>query len=408
MDPAAVGTDRARARLGAVRQGHRAGAGRAAGVVLDEAAATRVVEQREGARAPRLPVRGRRRLVRPADPQGDGRLRAAVQARVLARDRREARGRPRGDRGHDQDLGGRRALRAHGGGQRPGERARQGAARRDRRDATRTSATSSSSNFKVRILDERKGTGAVTRVLLDASDGTDTWGSIGVSENIIEASWEALVDSLEAGMLPGRSEHSRTGRRRRARGWRVSDLIPLSRPLVGAREEELVLETLRSGRLSLGPMLPRVRARASPRGSASPHVSAVSSGTAGLHLAIRAAGVEARRRGRHDAVQLRRLRQLPALRGRAARLLRHRPAHAQHRPAAAARGRDRAHDRACCRCTSSATPPTCRPSSELAAERGLWLVEDACEALGAAARRRLARWARAGTCRCSPSTRTSR
>jgi 2-isopropylmalate synthase len=64
-------------------------------------------------------------------------------------------------------------------------------------------------NFKVRILDERKGTGAVTRVLLDASDGTDTWGSIGVSENIIEASWEALVDSLEAGMLPGRTERSR-------------------------------------------------------------------------------------------------------------------------------------------------------------------------------------------------------
>jgi 2-isopropylmalate synthase len=64
-------------------------------------------------------------------------------------------------------------------------------------------------NFKVRILDETKGTGAITRVLLDSSDGTDTWGSIGVSENIIEASWEALVDSLEAGMLPGRSEHSR-------------------------------------------------------------------------------------------------------------------------------------------------------------------------------------------------------
>jgi 2-isopropylmalate synthase len=64
-------------------------------------------------------------------------------------------------------------------------------------------------NFKVRILDETKGTGAVTRVLLDASDGTDTWGSIGVSENIIEASWEALVDSLEAGMLPGRAQHSR-------------------------------------------------------------------------------------------------------------------------------------------------------------------------------------------------------
>jgi 2-isopropylmalate synthase len=55
-------------------------------------------------------------------------------------------------------------------------------------------------NFKVRILDETKGTGAITRVLLDASDGEQVWGSIGVSENVIEASWEALVDSLEYGM----------------------------------------------------------------------------------------------------------------------------------------------------------------------------------------------------------------
>jgi 2-isopropylmalate synthase len=59
-------------------------------------------------------------------------------------------------------------------------------------------------NFKVRILDETKGTGAVTRVLIDASDGQDVWGSIGVSENLIAASWDALVDSLERGMLSGR------------------------------------------------------------------------------------------------------------------------------------------------------------------------------------------------------------
>ncbi|MFZ0388276.1 MAG: citramalate synthase [Solirubrobacteraceae bacterium] len=59
-------------------------------------------------------------------------------------------------------------------------------------------------NFKVRILDETKGTDAVTRVLLDASDGDRVWGSIGVSENVIESSWEALVDSLEFGMQPGR------------------------------------------------------------------------------------------------------------------------------------------------------------------------------------------------------------
>jgi 2-isopropylmalate synthase len=64
-------------------------------------------------------------------------------------------------------------------------------------------------NFKVRILNEKSGTAAVTRVLLDSSDGIETWGTIGVSENIIEASWEALVDSIEAGMLPGRVERSR-------------------------------------------------------------------------------------------------------------------------------------------------------------------------------------------------------
>ncbi|MBK5220211.1 MAG: citramalate synthase [Thermoleophilia bacterium] len=52
-------------------------------------------------------------------------------------------------------------------------------------------------NYKVRILDEAHGTGAVTRVLLDSADGTREWGTIGVSENIIEASWQALVDSLE-------------------------------------------------------------------------------------------------------------------------------------------------------------------------------------------------------------------
>ncbi len=51
--------------------------------------------------------------------------------------------------------------------------------------------------YRVRILDADHGTGAGTRVLLDSSDGDSSWGSIGVSENIIEASWEALVDSLE-------------------------------------------------------------------------------------------------------------------------------------------------------------------------------------------------------------------
>jgi 2-isopropylmalate synthase len=60
-------------------------------------------------------------------------------------------------------------------------------------------------NYKVRILEQFKATGATTRVLLDASDGNESWGAIGVHENIIEASWDALVDSLEAAMLPRRA-----------------------------------------------------------------------------------------------------------------------------------------------------------------------------------------------------------
>jgi perosamine synthetase len=72
----------------------------------------------------------------------------------------------------------------------------------------------------------------------------------------------------------------------------VSDRIPLSRPALGPREEELVLEVMRSGRLSLGPALRRFEDGLA-RFVGVEHVSAVSSGTAGLHLAIRAAGVEA-------------------------------------------------------------------------------------------------------------------
>ncbi|HEU4737405.1 MAG TPA: citramalate synthase [Solirubrobacterales bacterium] len=61
-------------------------------------------------------------------------------------------------------------------------------------------------NYKVRILDENHGTGAVTRVLLDSTDGQREWGTIGVSENIIEASWEALVDSLAYAFQPTAGE----------------------------------------------------------------------------------------------------------------------------------------------------------------------------------------------------------
>jgi len=56
-------------------------------------------------------------------------------------------------------------------------------------------------DYRVRVLDTSKGTGAVTRVLLDTADAEGSWSTIGVSENIIEASWEALVDSVVFGLI---------------------------------------------------------------------------------------------------------------------------------------------------------------------------------------------------------------
>jgi len=52
-------------------------------------------------------------------------------------------------------------------------------------------------DYKVRIIASQKGTGARTRVLIESSDGRRSWGTVGVSDNIIEASWLALVDSFE-------------------------------------------------------------------------------------------------------------------------------------------------------------------------------------------------------------------
>ena len=64
-------------------------------------------------------------------------------------------------------------------------------------------------DFKVRVLETRKGTGAVTRVLIDTTNGDQTWTTIGVSENIIEASWQALVDSIVYGLLHSEEYHRR-------------------------------------------------------------------------------------------------------------------------------------------------------------------------------------------------------
>ena len=56
-------------------------------------------------------------------------------------------------------------------------------------------------DYKVRVLDTGEGTGAITRVLLESTNGQRTWATMGVSENIIEASWQALADSMVFGLL---------------------------------------------------------------------------------------------------------------------------------------------------------------------------------------------------------------
>ena len=52
-------------------------------------------------------------------------------------------------------------------------------------------------DYKVRILEEKRGTNAKIRVLIESGDNHTKWGTVGVSENIIEASWQALLDSIQ-------------------------------------------------------------------------------------------------------------------------------------------------------------------------------------------------------------------
>ena len=146
-------------------------------------------------------------------------------------------------------------------------------------------------NFKVRILDEDKGTGAVTRVLLDASDGAQVWGSIGV------------VGERRRGVVGGAGRLARARHARRSAGVSASaqDEVPLAQPVLGAAEEERGARACcapggcRSDRCSVS------SSGASRRASARRYASAVSSGTAGLHLALRAVGRARRRRGRSPA-----------------------------------------------------------------------------------------------------------
>jgi len=158
-------------------------------------------------------------------------------------------------------------------------------------------------------------------------------------------------------------------------------VIPLARPSIGAREEELVLATLRSGRLALGPRLASFEASFAAASGAT-HVSAVSSGTAGLHLAIRAAGIE---RG-DDVVTT------PFSFVASANCLLYegaRPLFCDIDPRTLNMSPEAAADALTERTTGILPvhifgyPVDMAALELLARDCGLWIVEDACEALGA-------------------------
>jgi hypothetical protein len=58
-------------------------------------------------------------------------------------------------------------------------------------------------DYKVRVLDSEAGTAAKVRVIVESADETSSWGTVGVSTNVIEASWMALVDSIEYKLMKG-------------------------------------------------------------------------------------------------------------------------------------------------------------------------------------------------------------
>jgi 2-isopropylmalate synthase len=56
-------------------------------------------------------------------------------------------------------------------------------------------------DYKVRVLSANRGTESKVRVLIESGDHKDKWGTVGVSENVMEASWQALADSIEYKLL---------------------------------------------------------------------------------------------------------------------------------------------------------------------------------------------------------------
>jgi len=161
----------------------------------------------------------------------------------------------------------------------------------------------------------------------------------------------------------------------------AGDVIPLARPVLGEAEERAVIEVLRSGQLSLGPRLAQFEGAFAARVGAR-LASAVSSGTAGLHLALRAAGV-----GEGDEVITSPFSFVAS--ANAALYERARPVFADIDPVtlnldpAAAQAAITPRTRAILPVHIFGYPADMPAFEVIAARRGLALVEDACEALGA-------------------------
>ena len=64
------------------------------------------------------------------------------------------------------------------------------------------------SDYKVRVLNEKDGTGAKVRVLIDSSADGASWGTVGVSDNIIEASWQALMEGISYFLMQREQEQN--------------------------------------------------------------------------------------------------------------------------------------------------------------------------------------------------------
>ena len=72
-------------------------------------------------------------------------------------------------------------------------------------------------DYKVRVLGGERGSASLVRVLIESADAEDRWGTVGVSLNVIEASWQALVDSFEYKLFKDhRQKKRRSGKKRKA------------------------------------------------------------------------------------------------------------------------------------------------------------------------------------------------